>query len=128
MRALRMSFMSWRRGSARIERLPRARGPNSMRPWNQPTILPSARAVAVQLAQHRELDLLQPPLQRGRDVAVTILERFLAGGARGTEGLDHARSPQGAQLGHPTSPGHGGALAMVAEVVQVEAKFEALGA
>ena len=33
--------------SARIERLPSARGPNSMRPWNQPTALPSASACAV---------------------------------------------------------------------------------
>ena len=34
--------MSCRRGSATIERLPSARGPNSMRPWNQPTTSPSA--------------------------------------------------------------------------------------
>ena len=32
-----MSFMSARRGSHTIERLPSARGPHSMRPWNQPT-------------------------------------------------------------------------------------------
>ena len=41
-RALRMSFMSARRGSATIERLPSARGPNSIRPWNQPTTSPAA--------------------------------------------------------------------------------------
>ncbi len=35
------------RGSARIERLPSARGPTSLRPWNQPMILPSAIAAAV---------------------------------------------------------------------------------
>ena len=34
--------MSARRGSPRIERLPSARGPHSMRPWNQPTTSPSA--------------------------------------------------------------------------------------
>ena len=39
--------MSARRGSHRIERLPSARGPHSMRPWNQPTTLPSAMAAAV---------------------------------------------------------------------------------
>ena len=39
--------MSARRGSPRIERLPSARGPHSMRPWNQPTTLPSAIAAAV---------------------------------------------------------------------------------
>ena len=44
--ALRWSRISARRGSARIERLPSARGPISKRPWNQPTILPSARSCA----------------------------------------------------------------------------------
>ena len=44
--ALRMLFMSARRGSQTIERLPSARGPHSMRPWNQPTTLPSATAAA----------------------------------------------------------------------------------
>ena len=39
------------RGSPRIERLPSARGPNSMRPWNQPTALPSASARAVRVDQ-----------------------------------------------------------------------------
>ena len=34
--------MSSRRGSARIERLPSARGPTSIRPWNQPTTSPAA--------------------------------------------------------------------------------------
>ncbi len=34
--------MSERRGSVTIERLPSARGPNSIRPWNQPTTSPSA--------------------------------------------------------------------------------------
>src|SRR5262249_24518290 len=45
----RLSFfgMCGSRGSARIERLPSARGPNSIRPWNQPTALPSASACAV---------------------------------------------------------------------------------
>ena len=42
-----MSFMSARRGSPRIERLPSARGPHSSRPWNQPITLPSAIACAV---------------------------------------------------------------------------------
>ena len=44
---LRIAFMSARRGSQTIERLPSARGPHSMRPWNQPTTLPSAIAAAV---------------------------------------------------------------------------------
>ena len=35
------------RASPRIERPPSARGPNSMRPWNQPSALPSARAPAL---------------------------------------------------------------------------------
>ena len=35
------------RASPRIDRAPSARGPNSMRPWNQPIALPSARARAV---------------------------------------------------------------------------------
>src|SRR5260370_28160973 len=34
------AFISGSRGSARIERLPSARGPNSIRPWNQPRIFP----------------------------------------------------------------------------------------
>ena len=34
--------MSSRRGSVTIERLPSARGPNSIRPWNQPTTSPAA--------------------------------------------------------------------------------------
>ena len=36
-----------RRGSHTIERLPSARGPNSIRPWNHPTILPSLMARAI---------------------------------------------------------------------------------
>ena len=39
--------MSGERASAMIERLPSARGPNSIRPWNQPSALPSARSAAV---------------------------------------------------------------------------------
>ncbi len=31
------------RGSPRMERAPSARGPNSMRPWNQPTAWPVAK-------------------------------------------------------------------------------------
>jgi hypothetical protein len=37
-----MSFMSSRRGSTTIDRLPSARGPNSIRPWNQPTTSPAS--------------------------------------------------------------------------------------
>ena len=37
---LTMSFMSARRGSARMLRLPSARGPHSKRPCAQPTTLP----------------------------------------------------------------------------------------
>ena len=42
-----MSRMSRRRGSARMLRLPSARAPHSMRPWNQPTTSPSASRAAV---------------------------------------------------------------------------------
>ena len=44
-----------------MERLPRARGPNSMRPWNQPSPLPSARSPAA-----RPIDLVVvEPLKAG---------------------------------------------------------------
>jgi hypothetical protein len=39
--------MSGRRGSTTIERLPSARGPNSIRPWNQPTTSPAAIRSAI---------------------------------------------------------------------------------
>ena len=39
--------MSGARGSPRMEREPSARGPNSMRPWNQPTAFWATRASAV---------------------------------------------------------------------------------
>ena len=42
--ALIVSRMASSRGSARIERDPSARGPNSVRPWNQPTTPPAASA------------------------------------------------------------------------------------
>ena len=45
--ALSVSRMAGSRASARMERAPSARGPNSMRPWNQPTTCPSASASAV---------------------------------------------------------------------------------
>ena len=35
-------MISCRRGSARIDRSPSARGPNSIRPWNQPTTSPAS--------------------------------------------------------------------------------------
>jgi hypothetical protein len=41
-RALMRSRMAGSHGSPRIDRAPSARGPNSMRPWNQPTTLPLA--------------------------------------------------------------------------------------
>jgi hypothetical protein len=44
-----MSFISALRGSARMLRLPSARGPNSEPPWNQPMMLPSASIFAVSL-------------------------------------------------------------------------------
>ena len=37
-------------GEARIDRAPSARGPNSMRPWNQPMTLSRARISAVSSA------------------------------------------------------------------------------
>ena len=37
-------------GEARIDRAPRARGPNSIRPWNQPITLSCARISAVSSA------------------------------------------------------------------------------
>ncbi len=52
--------MSARRGSQTMERLPRARGPHSMRPWNQPTTSPSAIALAVSAAE-RGLVVETPP-------------------------------------------------------------------
>src|SRR5215510_13542902 len=45
-RLFSLSFMSARRGSARMLRLPSARGPNSERPWNQPNTLPSESSFA----------------------------------------------------------------------------------
>ena len=47
MRRFRTSFISARRGSARMLRLPSARGPHSVAPWNQPTIFPAAMCRAV---------------------------------------------------------------------------------
>ena len=46
--------MSGKSGLARIDRLPSARAPTSMRPWSQPTILPSARARATSSSVARE--------------------------------------------------------------------------
>ena len=46
-RLLSLSFISAVRGSARMLRLPSARGPNSERPWNQPNTLPSDSNFAV---------------------------------------------------------------------------------
>jgi hypothetical protein len=43
----RFFCMDGLRGSPRIERLPSARGPNSIRPWSQPMASPSANALAV---------------------------------------------------------------------------------
>ncbi len=44
--------MSARRGSQTMERLPSARGPHSMRPWNQPITLPSAIGFCRPAAKH----------------------------------------------------------------------------
>ena len=67
------SFISAWRGSARMLRLPSARGPNSKRPWNQPTTV--ARGERVDgLREHRclvgELAVLDAPaaLERRRDL------------------------------------------------------------
>ena len=57
-RRLSVFCISGERGSPRIERAPSARGPNSMRPWNQPTALPPASASARVADQRR-------PRQRG---------------------------------------------------------------
>ena len=43
-REFNRSFMATSRGSARMERRPKARGPSSERPWNQPTVFPAARS------------------------------------------------------------------------------------
>ena len=56
---LRFFCIAGERGSPRIERAPSERGPNSMRPWNQPTACCPASACAVVLdhlvvAQHGE--------------------------------------------------------------------------
>ena len=50
--------MSERRGSPRIDRLPSARGPHSIRPWNQPMTRPAAMAAAVRWYKAGSLSIL----------------------------------------------------------------------
>ena len=67
------------RGSPMIERWPRARGPNSMRPWNRPTTSPRATSSATAAAPLAGVD---PP------VGVALLVepgRDLVGGPRRAE-------------------------------------------
>lgn len=45
--AFSISLMSDRLGSPRMERLPRARRPHSIRPWNHPTTMPCVSAATV---------------------------------------------------------------------------------
>jgi hypothetical protein len=59
-------------GSARIDRLPSARGPNSIRPWNQPTIEPSASSAGDHRAEsHRVADLDKRNRQSGLSTSLT---------------------------------------------------------
>ena len=60
MRRFRISFISARRGSARILRLPSARGPHSVAPWNQPTIFPAAMRRAVASSSGLFVECLDP--------------------------------------------------------------------
>ena len=53
------------RGSARSERFPRARGPNSMRPWNQATIRPSANNDAARNSGSGTRCPGKPPTRQG---------------------------------------------------------------
>ena len=63
---LRLSVfcMVGERGSPRIERAPSARGPNSMRPWNQPTALPvgqRVRAVSRSARRRQHVEIARRP-------------------------------------------------------------------
>ena len=68
--------MSGRRGSATIERLPSARGPYSIRPWNQPTTSPAAIRSATsanELVVVEPLRLEAGRCQRRRALVVRVL-------------------------------------------------------
>ena len=86
---LRMSFMSARRGSPRIERLPSARGPHSMRPWNQPITLPSEIACAVR--RHSVASSAMRSMRAARRVEI--------GAPRGDGGRDLVRRRRRAPVG-----------------------------
>ena len=66
--------MSGRRGSATIERLPSARGPNSIRPWNQPTTSPAAMPLRdrARRARRRRAARASSPAARERRRALLV--------------------------------------------------------
>ena len=71
--SLSRACMSGSIGDARIDRAPSARGPNSMRPWNQPMTLSAASSSAVSCG-----DVVEPaigqlrPAQERLDLVVAI--------------------------------------------------------
>ncbi len=79
----------------------------------------------VQVAQHAQHDLLEPGLERGRDVAVAVLQRLVGAAAGGSEQGLHARPPERRQLGRAAVPRHRRTLDVVAEVVEPEVVAEA---
>ena len=102
--------MSARRGSHRMERLPRARGPHSMRPWNQPTTWPSAMRKAVR--RQSSSGSFDPPDRAARGLEGGAVVRDL--------GLDGTVLERGPQIGvlhdvtawpleHAVPDGEGGA-------------------
>src|SRR5437762_2688501 len=112
-------------------RLPSARGPHSIRPWNQPTTLPSVKSSAHRAAgeaqrvlagrsldqlDQRELGFLERGLERGGHVLVEARDRR-AGLARLAEQVDQLLRVKRSQDRLAVVPGHRGALGVVDEVV-----------
>ncbi len=95
--ALRICFMSARRGSQTIERSPSARGPHSIRPWNQPTTWPSATAAAVSAAERGVVrGPAHPAAGRGELVGARRKQRaqLVVAVARPPEGVVHHERPR----------------------------------
>src|SRR3990167_8956040 len=69
--------ISGSRASPIIERLPRARGPYSLPPWNQPTIFPPTirRAVSSVIAEEHRAEILS--LYFSIDAAISFSEYAL---------------------------------------------------
>ena len=66
-----MSFTAALRGSARMLRLPSARGPASSAPWNQPTTFPPATNRAVVAATSRTRSYGRPAASSARRSAAS---------------------------------------------------------